>query len=298
MKTFNSDTNFSIVLPGGCNAKCKFCFNVKPPIESLPIGYYLRKLTQCLNELDKQFYQISLTGGEPLLSPYIDFVLSTIFGFKHKYTNIVLTTNGTQLLNKIDMVSLTVDHINISRHHFNESDNKNIFGGSYNEDDKSLLMAIDEYGKRGIDISVNCVINDSTTKDFIDNYIEWGKSLGVYAIRFRKENGDLKPTPVELEYSDYKNLRHGECPVCRTDLQRIKGVLVYWKSSTLEPSDMIKNKIYELVFQPDGNIYEDWSYNRIVNLYPEKFRNVYRKSNRIKSSNRNSSCGGNSRSCG
>ncbi len=259
MKTFNNDPNFSIVLPGGCNAKCGFCFNkTQPRIPSSPIREYLFNLNAWLSSIGPQFYQVSLTGGEPMLSPYLDAVLGLLAGKREKYTNIILTTNGTGLLAKIDLVSAAVDHINISRHHFDEKANTEVFGGSYNMPDAELSEIIDRFGERGIDVSINCVINDSTPKDFILDFIAWANRTGVNAIRFRKENGDLSPTPVEREFASYKVLWEGSCPVCRTTLQKIKGMDVYWKSSTLEPSEVITESVFEIVYQPNGMAYLDW----------------------------------------
>ncbi len=296
MKTFNEDPNFSIVLPGGCNADCSFCFNKEQNnTKKADLGVYVSNLINTLNNLDDQFYQISLTGGEPLLSPYIDTVLSLLVAYKKKYSNILLTTNGTGLLDKIDLVSLAVDHINISRHSSNENENNYIFGGSYSMSDTELLEIVDKYGERGIDISVNCVINDDTTKEFINDYILWSRNMGLFGVRFRKENGNLAPTPVESEYSSYKVIWEGSCPVCRTTKQMIKGVDVFWKSSMLEPSETISDSIFELVFKEDGNLYSDWNNKNIIDITPEHKTIetiVYR--DRIVSSN---NCSGSSSRC-
>lgn len=257
--THNNDPNFSIALPGLCNAECSFCFNKKhPKFERENLGVYLINLSDILSNLGDQFYQISLTGSEPMLSPFLEPVLGMITLFRNKYTNILLTTNGTDLIKNIDLVCSAVDHINISRHHFDEVENCKIFGGSYEMNDSKLEYIIDECGKRGVDVSVNCVISDSTTKDFIDQYIEWSKIIGLNAVRFRKENSDMNPPSVELEFEEYKPIWEGECPVCRTTQKLIKGVNTYWKNSVLEPSDIITDEIFELVYQPDGKLYKDW----------------------------------------
>jgi uncharacterized Fe-S cluster-containing radical SAM superfamily enzyme len=263
MTTFNEDPNFSIVAPGGCNANCSFCFAKDKKCKTAELGDYLSKLCTTLSILPKQFYQISITGGEPLLSPYIIPILSGIFPYKKKYTNVLLTTNGTNLLSMAEMVSMSVDHINISRHHYDEYENKAIFGGSYDIMDNNIVDIIDAYSKKGIDISANCVINDSTTKEFIESYIKWARDIGFKAVRFRKENGKLEKTPVEKTYKDHKVIWSGKCPVCRTDKQVIHGFDVFWKSSVLEPSTAVK-EVFEVVFAPDGDIYQDWAFTQPV----------------------------------
>jgi organic radical activating enzyme len=266
MITLNDDPNFSIVLQGPCNADCKFCFSKNKKVGSSVLADYLNNLNKTLKELPEQFYQISITGqGEPLLSSRIVPVLSSIIPHRTKYTNVLLTTNGTRLLEMVDIVCSAVDHINISRHHWDEVKNKEIFGGSYSVMDGDLVNMISECSKYGVDIGANCVINDSTDREFIEKYIAWASSIGFTAIRFRKENGTLDKTPVEETFADHKVLWSGSCPVCRTDLQMILGKQVYWKSSVIEPSDHV-DKIFEVVFAPDGNNYADWEYTKPVKI--------------------------------
>lgn len=266
MKTFNNDPNFSIIMPGGCNAKCKFCFNnSKTKSENCSDFDFLINLWEILKTLPTQFYQISITGNEPMLSPVIENVMELCKRMKQRYTNILLTTNGTKLLDNPQVVIDGVHHINVSRHHYDENENKRIFGGAYNVTDKELAEIVDVYSGRGVDVSLNCVINDTTNEDFINAYIDFAKQMGVYAIRFRKENGAIEPTPVECKFGEkYPILWHGACPVCRTDLRVIRGQNVYWKSSVLEPSDHIVKQIYELVYDTDGQIYLDWNRNKLL----------------------------------
>ena len=261
MKTYNQDPNFSIIMPGGCNAKCAFCFNhgKTKADECTPIHFILN-LWDLLRALPKQFYQISITGNEPMLSSQIGDVMEVCSRMKFKFTNILLTTNGSKMLDNPQMVINGVHHINVSRHHYDEAENKRIFGGSYNVTDEELAEIVDVYSKNGVDVSLNCVINNDTTEDFINAYIDFAKRIGVFAVRFRKENGEIEPTPVENVFAEkYPILWHGACPVCRTDLRIIRGQNVYWKSSVLEPSDHITDKVYELVYDTDGKVYLDWN---------------------------------------
>lgn len=264
MNFFNKNPNFSIVLPGGCNSNCSFCFNKGNDLhfKTEELGKYLTNLKDVLSYLPSQFYQISITGGEPTISPYFDAVLALLITFRKKYTNIVLTSNGTNLLDKKNIVGAAVDHINISRHHHDDELNKKIFGGSYELDTLDIAQIIDEYGKRGIDVSLNCVIDDSTFVHFIPDFIGYANYVGAYSVHFRKESGTLDPTSAELAFKDYAIISESSCPVCRTKHQRIKGKDVFWKASSIEPSDKIKDSIYELIFQPDGKVYADWAGNR------------------------------------
>ncbi len=280
METFNNDPNFSIVMRGGCNAACAFCFNKTknaPAVRELSNFEWLLGLQDVLRKLPKQFYQISITGGEPMVSPVLHEVLTICRMAKLRFTNILLTTNGTNLLKYIDEVTTGVHHINISRHHYDEQTNKAIFGGSYNVTDAELTEIIDKYSARGVDVSLNCVINDQTTTDFIFKYIEFAKRIGAYAVRFRKENGDnIAPTPCEEHIDEYYPvLERGECPVCRTWKRVIKGLTTYWKAAIIEPTDKIKDKVYELVYDIDGVTYQDWN-RKYPYIFIEKEKTIFK----------------------
>ena len=302
MKTHNNDPNFSIVMPGGCNAKCSFCFNKEQPsFKTIPISEWIDNLISYIVPLDNRFYQISITGGEPLTSPHLPYLMSVLRPYKAKYSNILITTNGTDLIKNVDTVAIATDHINLSRHHWDEVTNNEIFGGGYHMEDDDVEQAIDLYGARGIDISANCVINDTTKPDFIESYIKWAKAIGFYAVRFRKENGTQDPTPAEQYYKSYKVLWSGSCGVCRTVLQRIMGMSVYWKTSVLEPSDHM-DEVFELVYQPNGVAYRDWMGKKelplIEALIADKYEPVIINKRRGMFRGSTSSCGGSSSSCG
>ena len=307
MTTYNQDPNFSIVMPGGCNAECAFCFNKgkQKSEDCSQIGFILG-LWEQLKALPNQFYQISITGNEPMLSPLIGDVMEVCKRMKQRYTNILLTTNGSHLLKNPKMVIDGVHHINVSRHHYDEAENKRIFGGAYNVTDKELADIVDVYSSQGVDVSLNCVINDDTTEDFINAYIDFAKRIGAYAVRFRKENGTLEPTSVEKQIGEiYPILWHGTCPVCRTDLRIIRGQQTYWKSSVLEPSDTITDKVFELVYDTDGKVYLDWNREKpfcgIITPAPMRINltdvlrprtDSYRKSSVSCGVRNSSSCGG------
>lgn len=263
MKLYNNNPNFSIFLTGSCNAKCSFCFNNdKTPKSS---SDYLYNLDYVLSNLEDSFKQISLTGFEPLLSPDFNNVISLLRSYKTKFPKIVLTTNGTSLSNKLPLMENVVDHINISRHHYDPVLNNTIFGGSYSKSEEETLKDIDLAGAYGIDISFSCVITNSTTKDFIQKYIDKAKYYGVNTIQFRKVAGSLDLPKVFNSFNDYKIISESSCPVCSTVEQRIKGMPVLWKQSLIEPTETLK-EIYELVFMPSGKLYADWSEKHEVDL--------------------------------
>ena len=255
MNLLVTDPNFSIVLPG-CNAACDFCFAEK--YKSCDKSTYLKNLEVTLKNLQKEFFQISITGGEPTIHPWFSDVLDVVSKYRSRYTKVVLTSNGTKLKEHLYKIVGTVDHINLSVHHYNDEQNRKIFKGTYSLSSKDHSDIIDSFGAEGIDVSLSCVIDDDTTKKFIDKYIDYAKDIGARSIRFRKVNGDNIPVKVESDFEKYKVVWTGSCPVCVSRKRIIKGLDVYWKTSVIEPDTVTNGRIFELIFNPDGYVYSDW----------------------------------------
>lgn len=252
------DPNFSIVIPGGCNAKCDFCFWKK----NNACKNYLEKLSDVLYKLPENFNQISITGGEPTISPYLKDVLNLID--KNKFNKVVLTTNGHKLLETLNLFENIVDHVNISRHHYDDNINNKIFRSKM-IDSKKLKISINELNKIGIDVTLSSVLNEKLkTNNDIKNYINFAKYCGATQIFFRKPHGTIRPSKTERIYENYK-YDEIKCPVCRSRYQLIEGMKVVWKSSLIEPSLKL-NKIYELIFNESGELTKDWSGKLKINI--------------------------------
>lgn len=259
MNLLNNDPNFSIVLPGPCDAACAFCFS-KPTRPAANLLKYLTKLNTVLENLGPQFYQVSITGGEPTLSPFLLPVLAIVAQHRRKYTNVLVTSNGARLLDFVDDFRGIVDHVNLSRHHYNDEKNAAVFGGKYRGTTTQAAEIVDAFGAVGIDVSLNCVVNDSTGAPFLLDMIHYARTHGFKALRLRKENGDNEPIPAEEVFAEkYPVLWNGECPVCRTRKRVIQGLDVYFKTSVVEPGDVTGGKVFEVVYLADGLAYTDWA---------------------------------------
>lgn len=258
METYNANPNFSIVLPGPCNANCKFCFwEEKPACED-----YLDKLQTNLNSLDRKFDQVSLTGGEPTLSPFFHEVLQIAID---RFNKVVLTTNGINLMNVMNDVRFsTYDTtefcVNISRHHYDEDINQKIFDTMTVPDSKEIEEIIDSLSFQGFDVNLNCVLTDELESiDEIEKMIKWAKNLGFSSIAFRNQHGSLEASEQEQLFDDHHVIHASSCPVCSSKIQKIKGMTVNWKSSVSEPDEEIDDDtIFELIFSPHGKLTSDW----------------------------------------
>lgn len=266
MKTYNNNPNFSIVVPGGCNALCPFCF-YEPPKTEIKSGEWLAKLKESLTKLPDNFQQISITGGEPTKSAFFWPLIDLLASFKRKNINkVVLTTNGQYLWDRIEdpvnaeSFAEVIDHVNISRHAPTFEENVKIFGNTKCiPDDAKLQKICLTLNTMGIDVTLNCVLESWVkTRDQAARFIVWARGIGASAVCFRKPHGTLMPTSVEKSFSAFKSVGEGECPVCRTKSQIIGGMTVTWKASKKEPSKDLKS-IYELIFHDDGKLTADWS---------------------------------------
>jgi MoaA/NifB/PqqE/SkfB family radical SAM enzyme len=261
--------NFSIILPGPCQCHCDFCFWERSNLELNP-RQYADRLEEVLNGLPEQFWQCSITGGEPLLSPVLFTVLKMV---RARFDKVVFTTNGgipvgknyenkLTLMKAIPALAECVDHVNISRHDRDDNTNSAIFGTEMMRSGYlgRCVIMLNQYG---IQVCNNCVLPKN--RGFHTNgHIKWARETGFSSVCFRKpheENCDLSPTPQEQEYRNWKVVNHSECPVCRSDTQIIEGMPVIWTASIPEPQDVMGDTIYEAVFHPDGELTADWSKN-------------------------------------
>lgn len=271
--------NLSVMLPGACNAKCEFCFwNRDQQANKFPMMDFADRLAKVLDSLPSQFSQVSVTGGEPTISPVLDEVMDVLRERKQRFPKVVLTTNAVRLLKNKDVINGVVDHINISRHHYNDIENEKIFKtkGVPNE---GQLDGIINAGWMA-DVCLNCVVPPDVSPKFCETYIEWARFYKkIAAINFRVYHNSMGECPAQKEMEEiYGSTDVSTCPVCRVMRMRVRGMQVNWKYSVLEPTQHWDG-LYELVMQPDGRLTADWAGTLEVN--PKEIRGgVVAKSNR------------------
>lgn len=120
-KDYNKVITVKLVIPGGCNAKCSFCYN-KDKDMSCDKQQFLDNFTESLDDIitrigDKNPISVDITGGEPTLDPeYLSkvFIKLKEFNIKSKVLRVTMTTNGTHLKEVISYMKDIVDYVNIS----------------------------------------------------------------------------------------------------------------------------------------------------------------------------------------
>ncbi len=262
--------NLSIMLPGACNAKCEFCFwNRDQHANNFPLMDFAARLALTLDALPRQFAQVSVTGGEPTISPVLNEVMDVLRQRRKRFPKVVLTTNAVRLLKNEDTIRGVVDHINISRHHHNDLENLAIFKtkGVPSESDLSKIIKADY----GADICFNCVVPPTVDAEFCEAYIEWARCYQhIVAINFRIYHNSMEQCATEKKFAKKYGARDvSTCPVCRVMRMTVRGMHVNWKYSVLEPTEHW-NGIYELVVQPDSRLTADWA--GLLNVKPQEIQ--------------------------
>ena len=264
ISTRNSNPNFTIVLPGPCQANCDFCFWKREDKE----GAFLKSLKRVLKKLPANFTQISISGGEPTLSPVFDETMKLINKYKKKgkFHKVVLTTNGVFLTYR-DLSG--IDHINISRHHINDKVNEEIFK-TENVPSFEKLSEINKYvNKFGIDVNYNVVFVDENKDVEYDAWVDFVKATDATSITFRNQYGIYDTSHLEKQVleDNYKPNLISTCPVCRTATYFLEGVKFKFHSSAYEPTESKEfepNETYELVLHPTGDLTRDWEAKKII----------------------------------
>lgn len=265
IKTKNTNPNFTIILPGPCQAKCSFCYWKEDKNNS----NFIKGLRKALEELPPLFNQISISGGEPSLSPFFDETLNIIKEYKKsgKIQKVVLTSNGIKLINKnLD----GIDHINISRHSYSDNLNSKIFETKHipsKDDLKELANYINSFG---IDVNYNVVlIDDINTNHNLIQWTNFAKETNVTSLTFRNQYGIYGISLLEsyLLENNYKPNIISSCPVCRTSTFYVEGIKTKFHSSDYEPTESNKfdvNEVYEVILQSNGNLTRDWEAKKIL----------------------------------
>jgi len=297
-----ANPNFSIVLPGACQARCGFCYWKRSDNE-LRLKAWASELNRVLGALPPQFKTLSLTGGETVLSPYLKRALSVIELHKERFDRVVLTTNGGSPKNfdKLrDLFDGVVDHINLSRHALNELENRAAFGDCKTINWEETETFCTKMAEVGIDVTISAVLGIwwgemilgewvGADKAYTRAFLAKCKSVGAGAVFLRKLHGTLDTHPLQDNFSEEATVEHG-CPTCKDFVMTIDGVRVHWKYSTLEPSDDL-GLVYEVILQPDGRMTTGWTTDEPYELpVPEPVRASVASST--------SGCGGTTRSCG
>lgn len=252
-----------------CQAKCEFC------IEEGCIGKedakkYIERVDGVLSEMSKSgiLNTVSITGGEPLL--FSEFFNLVDIIKKHDVKFLTMNTNAEYLVCNIDFVDRNFDSVNISRHHINDVENRNIF--------KSNVPSVNELKniKRlltNCKMRLQCIITESMS---FNDLIKFTSEFSfVDDFSFRKLMVSSKNDySTKLSDSSYKGILDRVASEGKLIEQIVRDYYVYeiWKINnttiTFSYADMDlllsseKNEglevCREFILHPDGTFGGSW----------------------------------------
>jgi MoaA/NifB/PqqE/SkfB family radical SAM enzyme len=251
--------NIYVKVTEKCQAKCKFCeFCSQENTE-----FDLHKFYYVMSELQKKIIinKISFTGGE--LSLDIDNFKSILIKTKEVSPKsfIVANTNGYNISELMDMDE--IDSVALSRHHYNERKNSEIFGinSFINIPTNNELNNL--HNKHKIHFSCNLVKGYIDSYEEMCKYLEWSASVGVRDVGFvtlMKVNDYCTDNHIDfrdIDLSNKENILHyqtwnnkGSCE-CRNYVFNPKDGDSLVKIYARYNSDFAKGNESNLVF--DGS---------------------------------------------
>ncbi len=185
---FNRIHNYvRISLIDKCNLNCIYCnpsntFTKYESNKSILSYEELYRLIQILLR-DLEIKKIRFTGGEPLIRKNVIKLFEMISSLQNKYNfEVGITTNGTQLLDKIDLLHQYGIHLlNISLDTLNKTKFIAITGKDYFDETVSSIQRAVATGYKSV--KVNMVVIKNINDDELNDFIEFFKSYPI-TLRF------------------------------------------------------------------------------------------------------------------
>lgn len=209
---FHWNVNLYIDMIAKCNGKCGFCINnVNFTREDIPDDQFIRNLGKTLETIRFVDPSIQIVGGEPTVHPKRLVAIIDLIR-KYRIRKPVLGTNGSGIMkaNLLDNIEPVIDHMNISRHHFDDEQLNRLMGFTNPLNNSELYRVMHEHpvAKK---IRFNCCLLKGNIDSFekICTYIEWALAMNVRNICFstlsRLPNDYMYPADF-IELSRYYHI--------------------------------------------------------------------------------------------
>lgn len=313
-KKVYGNVNFNIFIDDYCNADCKFCVaqlryehkNVmynKCHIQDA--DHYLARLEEVLKIARALDTSVSITGGEPTMSPLLTDVLKLVdaYGFRKR----TITTNGSGLFRIQEndtilnnLIKYHWDHLNISRVSENDALNRRIMRFASDQEYCSMHMIRDALkiaNHSALKHRISCLLLKESvcSVEGMKRYMDFYGNMGANNFIFRElMDYDKRAVNIEkMKYCDANKVRlydiwhdfekHPEfVPYMNmlgyyyyVEIYKYLGMTVASESADLN----IQNReiaahddvVYEMVFHTNGNLCASWIDNeRILGPYEGK----------------------------
>ena len=188
-----------------CPANCRFCV-AKNTKQDKKIDIDKFKSVMKLLKAEDRIRGIKITGGEPFYDiELLNEVLSAIYDIFGYQMEVAISTNGTGLENLKKIKDLEhIETIHLSRHHYDDNVNRELFGNIKNiPDKKSLKSIIDSVSYKDIFV-LNCIL----LKDYINSpeeahkFMDFAIDIGAPKVGFMtcsQVNGYAKEQSIPYE---------------------------------------------------------------------------------------------------
>ena len=188
-----------------CPANCRFCV-AKNTKQDKKIDIDKFKSVMKLLKAEERIRGIKITGGEPFYDiDLLNEVISAIYDIFGYQMEVAISTNGTGLENLKKIKDLEhIETIHLSRHHYDDNVNRELFGNIKNIPDKKLLKdIIGSVSYKDIFV-LNCIL----LKDYINSpeeahkFMDFAIDIGAPKVGFMtcsQVNGYAKEQSIPYE---------------------------------------------------------------------------------------------------
>lgn len=171
--------NLFILTENRCNADCSFCEYHSD--ENKPFN--IEKLGEILTEIQSKAHigKINFTGGEPTLDmDKLDTIINCVkTGLKNRKPEVTLNTNGIRLMQLIKYEDF-IDFIGLSRHHYDDKKNADIFKTD-SVADASTIKKFQEsvHNNKMVQLRCNLITGEIDSYEELIKYLEHAVNIGI-----------------------------------------------------------------------------------------------------------------------
>lgn len=268
---FTFKKNLYLELGRKCNAKCSFCRNDCMAKSKYKFKDIMNNLRNIIDSIDNIF----IGGGEPTINK--KDLQKLLYAYRRR--NIYTVSNGTATL---DFYKDLESSIYISRHHFDDNINADIFGINK----KKILSMEDLSQLDNLTLTCTCINGGIDSVDKIIGYLQEADLCGIRNIVFSNLHDDASVSTFDSSYKNL-NVKKGlfdeaiallklqgfdyNYPVIssggykmymlKNNLSRLRIAFKQYLSKeeleNLWPSAV--KRTFDLSMAPDGSIYENWA---------------------------------------
>ena len=286
---FDNAITVKLVIPGSCNARCRFCYNGcngnTRPAAAAQKEHWLESFTGSLARIinaigDRQPISVDITGNEPTLDVvFLRRVMDRLRTLPQlsQVARVTMTTNGTHLAEVAPSFVGVVDYVNVSVHDFDQLRRDQVFGARVCTDDDYMNIVL-ALAKVNISASAVCVVDRKIPdfEGFYHKFVDWCRHIGFVSLRFRHnvfatelaEDFDAHMAAVRDsdEYPQYVIQQESTPDSHWCQLVDESGFMTFFLRGVESTYDVSPG--IEFVVADDGKLYADYDKRVPIDDYP------------------------------